>query len=147
MVLSKVCVYSCFISDKLKWQSASCKSQRKSPLKSICDLVPGVMLSSLEMARLQTLPLTLGGRPCHQSSLALRVFFLHRGRGGHKGRSGLSVNVTKNAKNIQVHVCSLCLFLIVKRNHKSTTPMKSNAKEATCNQPCVEHLMLSSSTT
>lgn len=39
--------------------------------------VPGVMFSSLPIARLQTLPLTLGGRPCHHSSLTRLVPFLH----------------------------------------------------------------------
>lgn len=31
--------------------------------------IPSVMFSSLPIARLQTLPLTLGGRPCHHKSL------------------------------------------------------------------------------
>lgn len=39
--------------------------------------LPAVMLSSLPMARLHTRPLTLGGSPCHHSSLTRRVPFLH----------------------------------------------------------------------
>ena len=42
----------------------------------VCVCVPGVMLSSLPMARPQTRPLTLGGRPCHHRSLALRLALL-----------------------------------------------------------------------
>ncbi len=34
---------------------------------------PEVMFSSFPMARLQTFPLTLGGRPCHHRSLTRRV--------------------------------------------------------------------------
>lgn len=50
--------------------------------------VPCVMLSSLPTARLHTLPLTLGGMPCHQRSLTRRDVHLQEGRNWKGSQEG-----------------------------------------------------------
>lgn len=47
--------------------------------------VPCVMLRSLPTARLHTLPLTLGGMPCHQRSLTRRDVHLEEGLNVERG--------------------------------------------------------------